>query len=104
MWLVIVTDTVANASNFFSLFESNVKTNIGSYFHPTSKFILTSVCDIFKLSNYDGSCHTMSWVVYIIQTDDYKFASGDYNSVFGGQKPEDVLEFRALYHLEDTSR
>ena len=47
----------------------------------------------------------MSRVIYIIQTDDYKFASGDYNnSAFGGQKPEEFFEFRALYHLEDTPR
>ena len=46
----------------------------------------------------------MSCVIYIIQTDDYKFASGDYNSAFGGQKPEDFFEFRTLYHLEDTPR
>ena len=36
----------------------------------------------------------MNCIIYIIQTDDYNFTSGDYN----------FFEFRALYHLEDTLR
>ena len=36
--------------------------------HLTSKFIPTSVRHIFKQLNYDGLCHTMSCVIYIIQT------------------------------------